>query len=63
MGIGRIIGGLAGENDGTVTVAETDLENASGSTRVHVNHTGLLVSREVAIEVCSFLKDGHFNLL
>ena len=63
LGIGRIIGGLAGENDGTVTVAETGLENASGSTRVHVTHTGLLVSREVAIEVCSFLKNGHFNLL
>ena len=60
LGIGRLIGGLAGENDGTVTVAETHLENASGSTRVHVTHTGLLLSPEVAIEVCSFLKDGHF---
>ena len=63
LGIGRLIGGLAGENDGTVTVAETHLENASGSTRVHVTHTGLLLSPEVAIEVCSFLKDGHFSLL
>lgn len=63
LGIGRIIGGLEGENDGTVTVAETDIENASASVRVYVTHTGLLVSRQVAMEVCSFLKDGHFNRL
>ncbi len=63
LGIGRVIGGLVGENDGIVTVAETGLENASGSTQAHVTHTGLLVSREVAIEVCSFLKDGHFSQL
>ena len=63
VGIGRIIGGLVGENDGMVTVAETHLENTSGSIQVHATHTGLLVSREVAIEVCSFLRDGHFSLL
>ena len=61
LGIGQIIGGLVGENDGTVTVAETSVENASASIRVYVTHTGLLVSREVAAEVCSFLKDGHFS--
>jgi pimeloyl-ACP methyl ester carboxylesterase len=63
VGIGRIIGGLAGENDGMVTVAETHLENTSGSIQVHTTHTGLLVSRKTAIEVCSFLRDGHFSLL
>jgi pimeloyl-ACP methyl ester carboxylesterase len=61
LGVGKISGGLAGENDGTVTVAETRLENASESIRVNTTHTGLMVSREVAIEVCRFLKDGHFS--
>jgi pimeloyl-ACP methyl ester carboxylesterase len=60
MGIGQIIGGLAGENDGTVTVAETRLENASGSIQVKATHTGLMVSRQVADEVCRFLRDGRF---
>ena len=61
MGIGQMIGGLAGDNDGTVAVAETQLEQASGSLRVNTTHTGLLVSREVADEVCHFLRDGHFS--
>jgi len=60
VGIGAILGGLAGDNDGTVTVAETRLENASGSIQVKTTHTGLMVSREVADQVCSFLRDGRF---
>lgn len=61
IGIGQIFGGLTGDNDGTVTVAETQLEHASGSLRVNTTHTGLMVSREVANEVCHFLRDGHFS--
>ncbi len=61
VGIGRLTGGLAGDNDGTVAVAETRLEHASGSLRVNTTHTGLMFSREVAIEVCRFLRDGHFS--
>ena len=61
LGIGQVTGGLRGENDGTVTVAETTLENASESIRVHATHTELLVSRVVADEVCMFLKNGHFS--
>jgi len=63
VGIGQLIGGLAGDNDGTVTVAETRLENATASVQVHATHTGLMFSREVAAEVCSFLREGHFSLL
>ncbi len=61
MGFGRLTGCLAGENDGTVTVAETRLDNATGSIQVHATHTGLMFSREVAFEVCRFLKDGFFS--
>ena len=63
VGIGRIIGGLVGENDGMVTVAETHLENTSGFIQVHATHTGLLVSRKVSDSVCGFLRGGHFSLL
>ena len=62
VGVGQIIGGLKGENDGMVTIDETRLKHASGSVQVHATHTGLLVSREVANEVCNFLKNGHFSL-
>ena len=62
VGTGQIIGGLVGENDGMVAVDETRLKHASGAVQVHATHTGLLVSREVANEVCSFLRDGHFSL-
>ncbi|MGB5442030.1 MAG: hypothetical protein WBN57_05325 [Gammaproteobacteria bacterium] len=61
MGIGQVIGGLTGDNDGTVSVAETRLEHASGSVRINTTHMGLLVSREVADEVCHFLKHGQFS--
>ena len=61
VGIGRIIGGLTGGHDGTVAVAETNLENATGTLQVDTTHTGLLASREVAAEVCRFLKDARFS--
>ncbi len=63
VGIGQLTGGLAGENDGTVMVAETRLEHASATIQVNTTHTGLMLSREVAFEVCSFLKEGRFTLL
>ena len=42
LGIGQLTGGLGGENDGTVTVAETRLEHASAAIQVHTTHTGLM---------------------
>jgi hypothetical protein len=51
---------LPGEHDGTVAVAETVIDGATDRLVVPVSHTGLVVSRAVARQVCAFLQDGHF---
>lgn len=60
VGIGRVLSDLPGEHDGTVTVAETEVAGATDRLVVPVSHTGLVVSRAVARQVCAFLQDGHF---
>jgi len=60
-GIGRLLGGLTGDNDGTVTVAETALPKASASTTFPTTHMGLVFSRRVAQSVCRFLEQGCFD--
>jgi pimeloyl-ACP methyl ester carboxylesterase len=62
-GIGRLLGGLSGDNDGTVTVAETVLPMASASTTFPTTHMGLVFSRRVARAVCRFLEQGRFDTL
>jgi pimeloyl-ACP methyl ester carboxylesterase len=61
VGIGRLIGGLEGESDGTVAVAETRLPGATDFRAMKVNHMGMLLSAEVASESCFFLHYGHFD--
>jgi pimeloyl-ACP methyl ester carboxylesterase len=61
MGLGRLLGGMAGPNDGTVWVDETDLPGATEQVRVRVSHTGLVYSAQVARQVAAFLKDGRFD--
>lgn len=60
VGIGRVFSDLPGAHDGTVTVAETGLAGATDRIVVPVTHTGLVVSRAVARQVCAFLQHGHF---
>jgi hypothetical protein len=60
VGIGRVFSDLPGEHDGTVTVAETELAGATDRIVVSATHTGLVVSRAVARQVCAFLQHGHF---
>jgi len=60
FGVGHVLGGLTGLNDGTVTVAETYLPGAHDSLQLKTSHTGLIVSRKVAQAVCCFLHSGHF---
>jgi pimeloyl-ACP methyl ester carboxylesterase len=52
--------GLARPSDGTVAVAETRLEGMSACLSLPVSHTGMLLSRRVAKEVCAFLRAGRF---
>jgi pimeloyl-ACP methyl ester carboxylesterase len=60
VGVGRVFSDLPGEHDGTVSVAETEVAGATDRVVVPVSHTGLVVSRAVARQVCAFLQDGHF---
>ncbi len=60
MGVGTLLGGFEGENDGTVALDETRLDNATASTRFHSSHFGMVVSGRVAAAVCSFIAHGRF---
>ncbi len=61
LGIGRLMGGLSGANDGVVNLAETLIEGAQDCIVVDATHIGLLVSKRVAGQVCAFLKRGRFD--
>ena len=61
FGIGRLLGGLCGVNDGVVNLEETRVEGAQDSLDVDATHVGLLVSRKIAAQVCAFLKHGRFD--
>lgn len=61
LGIGRLLGGLSGVNDGVVNLEETTLEGARDDIVVESTHMGLLTSRLVASQVCAFLKHGRFD--
>lgn len=60
LGLGWLIPGLQRPNDGTVTVAETRLTLMTDHIVMPVSHFGMLLSRGVAIQVESFLRDGRF---
>ena len=42
LGLGRLVGALEGASDGTVMVAETQLEGAADHIILRVSHTGML---------------------
>ena len=60
LGMGRLVEDLSTPNDGTVSIKETNLSGMTDSLIVHTSHMGLLISKEVARQVCVFLKTGHF---
>jgi len=61
VGLGRLLGRMPAPNDGTVGLDETDLPGAAEQLRVHVSHTGMMFSAEVARQVAAFLRDGRFS--
>lgn len=61
IGGGRLFAQLAGPNDGTVTVAETEFAGASAHVVLPVSHLGLMTSAAVARQVCRFLRSGRFD--
>lgn len=61
VGLGQLVGGCGGANDGVVAVAETELPDPADRLQVRTNHIGLVISREVAGQVCHFLEKGRFS--
>jgi len=59
-GLGRLAGRLDGDNDGTVSVAETRLPGISDHLVLPASHTGLPFSATCARQVVAFLRDGRF---
>ena len=62
VGLGRVVApDLPVPNDGAVALAETALAAARDRIALPVTHTGMLLSRRVAREICVFLRDGAFD--
>lgn len=60
FGVGHIAGPFGEPNDGTVAVAETQLDGARDHIIVPTTHTGMLISRNVAEQIGAFLRRGEF---
>ncbi len=61
LGMGMLLGGLHGEHDGTVAVAETRLPGIAYHRVIAAAHTGLPFSDEAARLTIAFLRDGCFG--
>ncbi len=60
-GLGRLIAPkLPQPHDGVVTLAETEVPGVAQRIDLKVGHTEMLVSREVARQCCTFLRNGRF---
>lgn len=61
IGMGRLFPRLPRPNDGVVSAAESQLPGATDSITLHVSHTAMVVSSQVAYQVSWFLKHGRFQ--
>lgn len=61
LGLGQFFGGIRGDSDGTVAVAETRLPGLAGHTIVAASHSGLLFSAAAARHARHFLEHGCFD--
>jgi pimeloyl-ACP methyl ester carboxylesterase len=61
LGLGRLVARLEQPNDGTVTVAETQLPGTTDRILMPVNHSRMIFSEPVARQVAAFLRDGRFS--
>lgn len=59
-GIGRVLGAIGAESDGTVALDETRLPGLAARCRVHASHTGLVFSARAAQQAAAFLHTGAF---
>lgn len=61
IGLGRFVGRFQGPNDGTVSLAETELPGATDSISLAVSHSSALFSATVAAQAAFFLSHGRFR--
>ncbi|MBT8051592.1 MAG: alpha/beta hydrolase [Gammaproteobacteria bacterium] len=61
IGLGRLVGGLDGPGDGTVSIEETRAPWLKDHLVLPVTHTGLVVSKQVARQTARFLQTGAFD--
>ena len=59
-GLGKLLAGFEGENDGTVAVSETRLPGIRDHLVLPVSHTGMVFSKAVAEQTAAFLEGGAF---
>lgn len=60
-GLGALLAGFDGEHDGTVSVEETRTPGLADHVVVDASHSGLLLSREAAVQTVHFLGSGRFE--
>ena len=60
IGLGRLLGSLAGPNDGVVAVEETSIDGMSERITLPVGHSQMIISARVAQNVARFLAEGKF---
>jgi pimeloyl-ACP methyl ester carboxylesterase len=60
-GLGALFAQFTEEHDGTVAVAETQLDGLADHVVVPASHSGLLFSEEVARQAAAFLREGRFG--
>jgi pimeloyl-ACP methyl ester carboxylesterase len=60
LGFGRLVGGLRGQNDGTVAVEEACIPGATDQIMLPVSHAQMLFDGRVASQTIHFLKHGRF---
>ena len=61
LGLGQFFGGIRGDSDGTVAVAETRLAGLADHVVVAASHSGLLFSAAAARQAIEFLRTGRFQ--
>jgi pimeloyl-ACP methyl ester carboxylesterase len=61
LGLGRLLGDVSADSDGTVALSEADAAGLSDRVVLPVSHTGMLTSGQVARETDAFLQNGRFT--
>ncbi len=60
VGTGQFFAHFDEENDGTIGVSETVIEGLGDHLVVPHSHMGMLFAEDVATQVATFLREGHF---